>query len=892
MIAIRLENLRRQRLHQGTTGSSSGAAEDSGCDGATPSTSTNSSNTTNSSNNANSSSSINETGKKRKDLESPSSIKLPDKRKRTTLVPYAPPEFKKPTRRNSKSKIDRQQIIRASDKPGENETSVMMMYSNLLQIVKDNCYKCGLHDVSPEFVTRGQEFFVTVTCNKCNIVIRKPTHKLGEINRQTCLNIYAELLNGGGYQGFAKHNAFMLRENLDPRTFRKFTRFITERAVAECGKILQESRENVITEYTKNGILPGDNGILDVNVTCNVTWQSRGFHSKMGLFVVTEADTGLILDYHILTKYCNRCSSLYTLYNGKKITAAFFLLQRAKHEPFCKVNEQVNSGVMEAKTGQLIWGRSMTYKMRYVNIINEVDMAIYSGLINMNNGRGPYNDLQVNKIDWVNHYSKRLKSRLTKLIEDNHIIREINNEKTKLFLMKGKGRLSDAIVNKLSCYFGQIIEESTGTSIETMRNTIIASYLHCTSSDTKPNHNLCPTSKTSWCFYNKSIANNVEIPSHSTMKIFIHLKPVHHEQVLRIYKDLTEDDIIQRCSGRTKNNNETFHQRVWINYLKSQYRTKRTLDLAVAQAIADSNYAYCRSCNDKTLGFHRKIHTHLFLKKQNDVKDYQRSRVCDRCAMRYVNKSFCAVMCYSCLKEERITSSHLDNKCFSCGLIYCLDGESECPGCCFSPVKEFVCYKCELVTDNLALHKCRIGEEKEEQLPCDFEGGTAIIGPVEDAAATDSTSNINVWTGLQCYNSNTDCDDDIENLDIRKEDDNYSHLSHSPGVQCDIWKEEFYDEQEITENVDTSLYNLERQIVLTNSHEDNKGRSTKSGEVMIVEQLSCDEELSNPVEEELSSPVKAELSSPVKVEFDTFLQDTAPTITVWTGLQCSSSDDN
>ncbi|XP_069958714.1 uncharacterized protein [Cherax quadricarinatus] len=752
-----------------------------------------------------------------------------------------------------------------TDESAENDSLVMTMYSNLLQIAKDNCYNCGSEEMTPDFVTRGQELFVTVSCNKCNIVTNAATHKLGEINRQTCLNIYAELLNGGGYQNFVKYND--LRENLDLNTFRKFTRFITERAVAECKKILQESRDSVFAEYAKNGILPDNNGVLDVNVSFNVTWQSRDFYTKMGLCVVTEADTGLVLDYQTLTKYCNRCSNLHTLYNDKKITTEHFLLQRAKHEPVCKIFDASSSSDMEARAAEAIWGRSLTYNMRYLNLISEGDVTPYTVLNNMNNGLGPYFGPKVNEVEWVDHYAKRLKSRLIKLIEENHVVREINGKKTKMFLMKGKGKLSDDVVDKLVYYFGRAIKESIGTSIETMRNTILARYFHCTSSDAEPNHNLCPTSKSSWCFYNKAIAKNVEIPSHSTMKVVVHLKPAHHEQVLRVYKDLTEDDMMQRClDGLTKRPNENFHQRVWTYCPKGQYRNKRSLDLAVAQATAEYTCGYRGGSLDTASGFQRNAHTHLFLKKQdNNVKDWQRIMlVCDRCEMRYVDETCCAVMCSLCVKEEGIRSSHLDNKCRSCGLIYCLDGESVCPGCSFIPYGEFVCYKCDLVTDNLLLHECKLGEEKqEENLLYDSKISSPVKLLDENTAMEDSAPTLSVWTGLQCNNSNKG---DDESLKVKDKANDYPGISCPTKLEIEFTKE-FCEEEMVHEDA-----SLEHRIVSPNFQRDKEGKLPKSGEER-QESVSHSLGILNPVELHAENTAK---------------HDSTRVTTVWTGLQCNS----
>ncbi|GBN79285.1 hypothetical protein AVEN_27578-1 [Araneus ventricosus] len=51
-----------------------------------------------------------------------------------------------------------------------------------------------------------------------------------------------------------------------------------------------------------------------------------------------------------------------------------------------------------------------------------------------------------------------------------------------------------------------------------MKTAIFASLFHTSSTDKVPKHNKCPTGVTSWCFYQRALANNEKPKSHSSMK--------------------------------------------------------------------------------------------------------------------------------------------------------------------------------------------------------------------------------------------------------------------------------------------------------------------------------------------------------------------------------------
>ena len=93
-----------------------------------------------------------------------------------------------------------------------------------------------------------------------------------------------------------------------------------------------------------------ENKIIDVTVSFDGMWAKRGFASLFGAFFVMSVDTGEVLDYHILSKFCQKCA--------KKNECADDL---EKFETW-KVEHIVNGEcdiATEAKAAKILWNRSI-----------------------------------------------------------------------------------------------------------------------------------------------------------------------------------------------------------------------------------------------------------------------------------------------------------------------------------------------------------------------------------------------------------------------------------------------------------------------------------------------------------------------------------------------------
>lgn len=126
-----------------------------------------------------------------------------------------------------------------------------------------------------------------------------------------------------------------------------------------------------------------------------------------------------------------------------------------------------------------------------------------------------------------------------------------------------------------------------------MKKACLSGIHHATSTDANPNHEYCPKGKESYCFYNKTLANNKVPASHKGMKVWCTLDAAEKEKVMHIYEDLTSDELLQKClSGKTQNPNESIHQKVWNKLPKIKHHGLKSAEYSAAQTVVEHNLGY------------------------------------------------------------------------------------------------------------------------------------------------------------------------------------------------------------------------------------------------------------------------------------------------------------
>ena len=81
---------------------------------------------------------------------------------------------------------------------------------------------------------------------------------------------------------------------------------------------------------------------INMSVSFDITWQKHGCTYLSGVGVCIIVLTGLVIDYHVLSKYCHACEV-----NTKRIPHVDFLVWKAAYARDCCINHNQSSKAMK-----------------------------------------------------------------------------------------------------------------------------------------------------------------------------------------------------------------------------------------------------------------------------------------------------------------------------------------------------------------------------------------------------------------------------------------------------------------------------------------------------------------------------------------------------------------
>ena len=198
--------------------------------------------------------------------------------------------------------------------------------------------------------------------------------------------------------------------------------------------------EKIVEEYSKIGIVPDDDGILDIDVSFDGSWQKRGHSSHNGVASVIDMLTGVVVDYEILSNYCAKCNISEP--NGSATNE-----WKEKHAPNCFKNYEGSSNSMEAECAKRLWGRSVDkVKLRYMTMLCDGDSKSYDAV---SSAEIYGSQKPITKEDCINHISKRMGTALQKLVSTSRVQGES---------LAGKGKLTKAKIMKIQNYYGRAVK--------------------------------------------------------------------------------------------------------------------------------------------------------------------------------------------------------------------------------------------------------------------------------------------------------------------------------------------------------------------------------------------------------------------------------------------------
>ena len=306
-----------------------------------------------------------------------------------------------------------------------------------------------------------------------------------------------------------------------------------------------------------------ENEITKCGVSCDGTWQRRGHSSMNGCVTVISMETGKCLDVEVLSKVCQGCQRHETKEDSQEKR-----LWQADHQGKCKANYKGSAPAMEVEGVKRIFERTEEkHKLFYTEYFGDGDSKGFNKVENTYRDKG----VTITKKECVGHVQKRVGTALRKL----------KKEKKGL---GGKGKLTDAMIDRLQNYYGIAIRSNVG-DLAQMKKAIHASLFHCASSEQRNLHLHCPEGPNSWCRFNKNRVNQANIYKPGPglpLNVIAELKPV--------YKRLSEDDLLARClDGKTQNQNESLNGMIWERVPKDVFIGSETLQLGVYDAVAHFN---------------------------------------------------------------------------------------------------------------------------------------------------------------------------------------------------------------------------------------------------------------------------------------------------------------
>ena len=462
------------------------------------------------------------------------------------------------------------------------------------------CPDCFERSVRSVIVKRHTDTRVKMQCVKCDYIVfdnsveNYPSEKKEDkpIHVMTTILVYIMMLLGYGYVLFKRFCSYLCLRPVSAVVYKRYADHVKDMALIKAQEVLVKSRKATVDFYrTYHPECVRDDGIVNIDVSYDGSWHRRGHNSKFFFGAVIEGHAGLVIDYITLSSDCELCTKKLNLLKKKKWTQQKYNQWYTKHASKCDINYKGSSGSMEPAAAEKLWSRSVDIGFRYVRFISDGDAKTFKTIRDMNNGQGAYGSAnQVVKEECINHVSKRLVTHLTNLSK----ARQMRTGRS----LGGQGRLHKKIIDILQMYFADNVRKAKNTSPAYMRKTILATFYHCSSTDEKPRHELCPKDK--WCFYQNALAAGKTPKPHREMNVGFTLDPDEWKDVLQVYQKLTTDDLLIRClRGKTQNPNEHVHSRVWRMCPKHKNVKLRYVDFAAAQAVCNYNIGHEESnlCN-------------------------------------------------------------------------------------------------------------------------------------------------------------------------------------------------------------------------------------------------------------------------------------------------------
>ena len=381
---------------------------------------------------------------------------------------------------------------------------------------------------------------------------------------------------GVGYSGLVKLCRFLDMDCMHHKTYATHVKEVADANMVVASTVLDDAAKVVRRMYQESDPSLDDDSIIDLTVTFDGSWMTRGHTSLYGIGCVIEVHTGLVLDLAVVSLYCQSCTHAKARYGGTHTSE--YKAWKEQHTE-CNANYAGTSGGMEADAAETLWSRSVDrHKFRYTTLLSDGDSKTHKHLCALN----VYgDDTVIVKEECINHVAKRLGTALRKLSTQS-------KKKGVTLGGRGWGKLTHSAIVKLTAYFGVAIRAHPN-NLDDMTDAVFATYYHAISTDDTPQHERCPSGEDSWCFFKRAAATG-ETPGPHRDNVGTPLSPEVAPYVKEVYDRLGHHDLLQRClRGQSQNPNESLHSVIWGKCPKTGFVGLQRVAAATCSGVAQFN---------------------------------------------------------------------------------------------------------------------------------------------------------------------------------------------------------------------------------------------------------------------------------------------------------------
>ena len=406
---------------------------------------------------------------------------------------------------------------------------------------------------------KGCASYLSVQCSCCSYINEFYTSenrdKTSDVNKRI---VYAMRSCRQGYSGIETFTTLM--DIPKPMTAKNYDKLVSK-FVTATKAVAEETMEDAAEEI-RSKVNSDSDTIIDTSVSQDGSWQRRGYSSLNGCVTAIAMDNEKVIDVEPMSRYCRNCSLKEPL---RLSDPNRYALWKRAHK--CNYNYRGSAGGMETEGAKRIFSRSVEkYKFRYTNLYGDGDSKSHLAVIDT------YPGIKVKKLQCVGHVQKRVGSRLSKL------------KKTEKGL-GGKGKLTQATVDRLQNFYGIAIRQNAG-KFKAMQDAVRATLFHVASSKEQNYHTAyCPKGNDSWCKFQQDQANNTNTyrPGPGLpLSVIAKVKP--------IFQDLSSEKLLMEClHGKTQNHNESFNGTIWDRLPKTKFVTLNQLRFGTYDAVANFN---------------------------------------------------------------------------------------------------------------------------------------------------------------------------------------------------------------------------------------------------------------------------------------------------------------